>query len=105
MAIDRCGFQRLTTSGVISDSGKAILVMGFDVESGGTAAVPFLANGTAAPTNPATCFALGGNLISQGNVQSLDTPVMFSGGCFVSFDPNTTAVTVFYALQSISATA
>lgn len=104
MSIDRCGFTRLTTSGAVSDSGKAILVCAVVVESGGTAAYPFLNNGTAVPTVAANCFPIGPNTISQPNVEAFNYPVMFNSGCYVSFDTNTTAVTVHYILQSNSAT-
>lgn len=104
MGIDRCGFQRLTTSGVVSDSGKAILVCGTVVESGATAAFPYLNNGTAVPTVAANCFPLGPNTVSQPNIEAFNFPVMFPSGCYVSFDSNTTAVTIHYVLQSVSAT-
>lgn len=96
-----CGFQRLTTSGVVSDSGKPILIAGYGVESGATAASPMLANGTAISSTTAA-LRLGPVTVSQGNVSSLPMPVMFPNGCFVSFDANTTAVTIMYILQSVS---
>lgn len=95
-----CGFQRLTTSGVVSDLGKPILVCGYGVESGGTAAFPAFNNGTASTS--ACVFRPGPITISSGNVVSLPLPVMFPLGCYVSFDGNTTAVTVFYILQSVT---
>lgn len=104
MPIDRCGFQRLTASGAVSDSGKAILICAAIVESGGTAAYPYLNNGTGIPTVAANCFPVGPNTINQPAVQSFNVPVMFNSGCYVSFDSNTTAVTVHYALQSVAAT-
>jgi len=97
-----CGLTRLTTSGVVSDSGKPILIAGFGVESGATAASPFFNNGTAAPASGATGFRAGPNTISQGNIVSLPMPVMFPSGCYVSFDANTTAVSVFFILQSVT---
>lgn len=95
-----CGFQRLTASGVVSDSGKPILVAGYAIESGGTAAKPYFMNGTV-QTSP-VAFEPGPITISTGNVQSLPLPVMLPNGCYVSFDSNTTAVTVFYILQALS---
>lgn len=95
-----CGFQRITVSGVISDSGKPILIAGYCVESGATAAQPVFKNGTAVASP--NVFTAGPIIVSQGNVLSLPLPVMFPLGCFVSFDANTTAVTAFYILQSVS---
>lgn len=94
------GFQRLTASGVVSDSGKPILITAFGVESGSSAALPYLKNGTAA-SSPAV-LAMGPNTVSQGNFISISVPLMLPGGCYVSFDANTTAVTVGYILQSVT---
>src|SRR5690348_1348273 len=94
------GFQRLTTSGVVSDSGKPILIYGYSVESGATATVVTLFDGTAASGTHA--MKLGPTIVSQANVVSLPFPVMFPLGCYVSFDANTTAVTIMYTLQSIT---
>ncbi len=91
-----CGFQRLTTSGIVSDSGKPILIAGFGVESGATAAKPYVMNGTA-QTSPAA-FELGPVTASVGNIVSIPMPVALPNGCYVSFDSNTTAVTIFYIL-------
>jgi|SRR6267142_193644 len=94
------GFQRLTTSGVVSDSGKPILVYGFSIENGATAAVPTLFDGTAATGTHVV--KIGPTIANVANVVSLPFPVMFPLGCFVSFDANTTAVTIMYSLQSVS---
>lgn len=102
MGFRMCGKQRLTTSGVVSDSGKPILIAGYGIESGATAASPFFAEGAAAPATGNTGFRPGPVTASQGNVVSLPLPVMFPTGCYVSFDANTTAVTVFHILQSVT---
>lgn len=94
-----CGFQRLTVSGVVSDTGKPILVTGFEVLSGATAAVPYFLNG-AAGTAPIAFRGDGAGSVSQTTAFNL--PVMLPGGCYVSFDVNTTEVTVYYVLQSTS---
>lgn len=96
-----CGFQRLTSSGVVSDSGKPILVAGFGVLSGATAAIPYFRNGTGAASDT-IAFRAGPVTASQANVVSIPMPVMLPGGCYVSFDANTTEVTVFYILQSVT---
>ena len=97
-----CGATRLTTSATVSDSGKPILIAGYGVESGATAAQPYFINGTTASAGNTIIFRPGPITTSQGNVTSLPLPVMFNNGCYVSFDANTTAVTVFYILQSVS---
>lgn len=96
-----CGAIRLTASGTVSDSGKPILICGYGIESGATAAQPYFNNGTAA-VGSTIIFRPGPITVSQGNVNSLLLPVMFPNGCFVSFDANTTAVTAFYVLQSVT---
>lgn len=95
-----CGFQRLTTSGVVSDSGKPIIISGVSIESGGTLAVPTLFDGTAATGSHAV--KLGSSIVSTANVIPINIPLMFPLGCYVSFDANTTAVTVFFTLQSVT---
>lgn len=94
------GFQRLTTSGVVSDSAKPILVYGYSVESGASATTPTLFDGTAATGTHA--IKLGPNTASQATVVALPFPMMFPLGCYVSFDANTTAVTIFYSLSSVT---
>lgn len=97
-----CGYKRLTASGTVSDAGKPILVCGYEVTSGATAAVPYMNNGSALSGSD-TVFRPGPNTVSQGNIGVPSIlPVMFPNGCWVSFDANTTAVTVFYILQSVS---
>jgi len=96
------GAVRLVASGNVSDAGKPVLISGYGVESGGTAAQPFFNNGTAAVPGT-TVFMPGPITVSQGNVKKLACyPVMFPTGCYVSFDANTTAVSVFYSLQSVT---
>ena len=96
-----CGYQRLTASGVVSDAGKPILICGYGVESGATAAQPYFNNGGAL-AGSTIIFRPGPITVSQGNVQNLPFPVMFPSGCYVSFDANTTAVTALYILQSVT---
>jgi hypothetical protein len=97
-----CGATRLAASADVSDAGKPVLICGYGVESGATAAQPYFNNGTAAVPGT-TVFRPGPITASQGNISPLAAvPVMFPTGCYVSFDANTTAVTVFYALQSVT---
>lgn len=94
MAGEVCTFTRLTSSGAVGDSGKPVDVFGWTVESGGTAAAPYLKNGTAVGSPAAT--GMGPNTISQANTMRAAVPIRFPLGCFVSFDSNTTAVTIFW---------
>lgn len=94
------GFQRLTTSGVVADSGKPILIYGYSLESGSTAATPTLFDGTSA--TGAHAIKLGPTIVSQANVLPLPFPIMFPLGCYASFDANTTALTIMYSLQSVT---
>jgi len=96
----QCGFQRITSSGSISDAGKPILVCGYSILSGATAAVPYFNSGTS--TSNTLGFRPGPITGSVGNTNSLPLPVMFPSGLYVSFDANTTEVTVFYILQSVT---
>jgi len=93
-----CGATRLTTSGVVGDSGKPILVCGYGVECG-TVASPFLASGTG--TN-AQAIRLGPNTANQGSINMFGLPVMFPNGCYASFVTNVNAITVFWILQPVT---
>lgn len=97
-----CGFQRLTASGVVSDSGKPIIICGYTVEGGaGGATSPFVRNGTA--VGSATAFALDTTAAASTNLhRDLATPVVLASGAYVSFDSNTTAVTMFFRLSSVT---
>lgn len=95
-----CGYKRLTSSGTVSDAGKPVLLCGYGVESGGTAAQPWINNGGALAGSD-TVFIPGSITVSQGNVGFPSCfPVSFPKGIWVSFDANTTAVTVFYILNT-----
>ena len=95
-----CSFTRLTTSGVVGDSGQVIDLAGYSVSSGATAAQPWFVNGTS--TAGVYAFAAGPITASQSNNLSLPSQVRFNKGLFVSFDANTTSVTVFY-VQTLTA--
>jgi len=99
-----CGWQRITSSGAISDSGKPILICGYNTESNSSgAASPYFLNGS---SGTGSIAFRGDN--SQGAASQSRTvvpsalPVMLSNGCYVSFDADTAAVTAFYILQSVS---
>lgn len=89
-----CGYKRLTVSGVVGDSGKSQLIAGYGVESGGTVGVATFFDGTS--TAGTRVFNTGPSVINQGSLEQIVPPVSLPFGCFVSFDSNVTAVTVFY---------
>jgi len=94
-----CGSQRLTSSGAVSDASKPILIYGYAILSAATAAVPYFLNGT---SSSAINFRAGPTTASQASVVSIPAPLMMPTGCYVSFDANTSEVTVFYSLQSVT---
>lgn len=87
------GYQRLSASGVIGDSGKPIALYGIIFKSGGTAGNPTFANGTAA-SNTAV-FDLTGT-INQTTVASLSGGIVFPLGLNVTVDGNTSYVVCYY---------
>ena len=92
------GWTRLTSSAVIGDSGKPVAISGYTFESGGTVAQPYFINGTSAS---GTIVVRGGGGIASAAapLQAVgQLPTTFASGCYVSFDANTTAVTVFWVL-------
>jgi hypothetical protein len=91
------GWTRLTTSGIIGDSGLAVSVQGFIIESGGTASTTsYILNGATASSPPA--IRMGGAVINAASVPQVvgQFPTTLANGCYVSFDSNATAVTVFW---------
>lgn len=92
---DTCGYKVLDASGDVGVAGMPISIFGYAVESGATAAQPYFNNGIAA--SQSKVFIAGPITASQSNVNSCGSiGVRFPSGCYVSFDANTTAVTVFY---------
>lgn len=91
------GWTRLTASGVLGDSGQPVAVQGYIIESGGTASTTaMIFNGTSASGQAA--IRMGGAVISAASVPQVtgQFPVTLWLGAYVSFDANTTAVTVFW---------
>ena len=89
-----CSFTRLSASGIVGDSGKPIDVVGYTIKSGATAGVVTLMNGTA-QTSPAA-WADTAPTVSQENAKALAYPIRLGSGCYVSFDSNVSACTVFW---------
>lgn len=91
------GYAALTASGVVGDSGKAQWISGYTFLSGGTIAQPYFRNGTGAAGDVTVFKGGAGTASAWSGMQSVgQLPVAFPNGCYVSFDANTTAVTVFY---------
>ena len=88
------GWVRLAASGIVGDSGKAVDVVGYSIKSGGTAAIVSFLNGTS--TSGTLAWADQARAVSTEQTIPLAYPVRLYSGCFVSFDANTTAVSVFY---------
>lgn len=88
------GWVRLTQSGVVGDSGKAIDVIGYSIKSGGTAGNITIMNGTV-QTSP-MAWAEQARAVSTEQTVPLAYPVRLAAGCFVSFDTNVSAATIFY---------
>lgn len=91
---DVVGWVRLTSSGVVGDSGKAVDILGYTIKSGATAGVVTLMNGTV-QTAPAA-WADQARAVSTEQSVPLSFPIRLAAGCFVSFDSNVSAATVFY---------
>jgi hypothetical protein len=91
------GWTRLTSSGVVGDSGQPVSVQGFIVESGATASLgTMIYNGTSSLGTAA--IRLGGSIINGASAATTtgQFPTTLASGAYVSFDANTTAVTVFW---------
>lgn len=92
-----CGYQRLTSSGTIG-GGKPLICYGYSVLSGASAVgIPFFNDGGASGGTVVTADPSNG-AVSKERTIPLPVGVMFTSNCFVSFDANTSAVTVFYTL-------
>lgn len=89
-------WTRLSSSGVVGDSGKAIDVVGYTIKSGGTAAQPYFINGVAASAGNTLAWQDQARAVSAEQSIALAYRVRMPAGLYVSFDANTTAVTVFY---------
>lgn len=91
------GWTRITTSGIIGDSGSAVAVQGYVLESGGTASTTsYIFNGTSSLGTPA--IRMGGAVINAASVPAPigQYPTTLWSGCYVSFDGNATAATIFW---------
>lgn len=87
-------FKRLSSSGIVGDSGKAVDLVGYSIKSGSTAGVISIMNG--AVQTAANAWNDTAPTVSQENVKALAYPVRLDAGCYVSFDSNVSAATIFY---------
>jgi hypothetical protein len=93
--VDATWQVRLNASGAVGDVGKAVDLVGYAIKSGGTAAVPYFLNGST-QANAAFGFGDQARAVSTEQTIALAYRVRFPLGLWVSFDTNTTAITVFY---------
>lgn len=92
---DVVGLKRLAASGNVGDTGKSVDVVGYTISSGGTAAAVTFINGQSGGTNTMGWVDTATTVSAEKSI-ALAFPVRLSNGLYVSFDANTTAVTVFY---------
>lgn len=88
-------FTRLTTSGAVGDVAKPVDVVGYSISSKGTAALPSFLNGST-QANAVFGWADQGRAVGSEQTIGLAYRVRMPKGCWVSFDANTSNVTVFY---------
>lgn len=92
-------FKRLAASGNVGDTGKPVDILGYTISSGGTLAQPTFINGRSGGGGP-VANAMGwvdaATTVSVEKSIALAFPIRLDQGCYVSFDANTTAMTVFY---------
>lgn len=89
-------FKRLAASGNVGDAGKAVDVIGYTISSGSTAAQPSFINGQSGGSTNTLGWVDTATTASVEKSISLAYPIRLWNGCYVSFDANTTAMTVFY---------
>lgn len=91
-----CAPQRITSSGVIGTSGNPTICYGYSVLSGGSGVgSPWFLNGGASGAIILTADPSNGAASKERTIP-LPVGTMFGSGIYVSFDGNTSAVTVFY---------
>lgn len=91
------GFQRITSSGVIGSSGHPTIFYGYSILSGGGGVgAPTFINGSSGSGPTGMIGDPSGGAASKERTVPLPVGTMFNGGIYVSFDANTSAVTVFY---------
>jgi hypothetical protein len=88
-------FTKLTTSGVVGDVGKPVDVVGYSISSKAAAALPSFLNGST-QANAVFGWADQGRVAASEQTIGLAYRVRMPLGCWVSFDANTSNVTVFY---------
>ena len=91
-------YTRLTASGSVGDSGKAVDVVGYTISSKAAAGVPYFINGTsvAGGVVGSVYFQDQGRVAASEQSVGLAYRTRFPAGCWVSFDANTSNMTVFY---------
>jgi hypothetical protein len=89
-------WTRLTASGNVGDAAKAVDIIGYAIKSSGTAALPWFINGSSGGASNTLAWRDQGRVATGEQTITTAYPIRLAGGCYVSFDANTTAVAVFY---------
>lgn len=89
-------FKRLAASGNVGDTGKAVDIVGYTISSGATVAQPTFISGQSGGASNTMGWVDAALAASQEGSKALAFPIRMPIGCYVSFDANTTAMTVFY---------
>lgn len=88
------GYQVAVADAAILSSGRAVVIYGVNVVSGGTAGVLVLRNGT---TTGDTAVITVTGTINSGVIRSFGgNGVIFPNGCFADKDANVSSYTVFF---------
>jgi len=85
---------RLAASGTVGDSGKAVDIVGYSIKSGSTAGNIYILNGTS--LSAPLLWADQARATSAEQTISIPFRTRCPLGCYVSFDNNVTACTIFY---------
>lgn len=88
------GYQRAVADAAVLASGRAVVVYGANMVSGGTAGVLVLRDGTS--TAGTAVVTLTGTISSGVSFDFGGNGVVFPNGCFADKDANVSAFTVFF---------
>jgi len=95
------GFVKLTSSGVVGDSGKAQALYGYAFQSDGTVGVISFFNGTSS-VSPSTLVFNDTGVVNVTKVVPLNCGVVFPNGLFASFDSHVTPYATLFVRQVLT---
>ena len=93
MGFERHGQQRFTADGELGKTGESKMVLAIHIDSGATAGVVTLRNGTAVTD---TIHVRESGNANSGRTISFAPGFHFPAGCYVDVDANVTSVIVCY---------